>query len=154
MYIAGKKEKRKKKADAEDSVERAVETESGESYESQKGEVGIAKGPVCKADVCEVHDAWQPPVSSEPVLRGNEKGQRWDDVPQHTEYKGHMHLAESRVQTKPSEQPSQTSALAAQAAQTLADALAIRKTLRSRKRRGRVQNRASGARATCRARKA
>jgi hypothetical protein len=87
--------------DAEDAVKRAVEIEkaesgeSGESYErqkverqkveSQKVEVGIAKG-LCKADLCEVYDAWQPSVSSEPVSRGNEKGQRWDDVPQHTEH--------------------------------------------------------------------
>ena len=81
-YVGGKRKKKKRNADSEDAVKRAVEIESGERYES--GEVGIAKGPVCKADVCEVHDAWQPSVSSEPVLRGNEKGQRWDDVPQHT----------------------------------------------------------------------
>jgi hypothetical protein len=58
-----------------------------ESEKEVGNAVGIARGaqrpPMCKADVCEVYDARQSSVSSEPVLRGNEKRQRWDNVHQY-----------------------------------------------------------------------
>ena len=66
------------KSAAEKSIENEID------IENEKSEVGIEKA-MCQTDVCEVHDARQPSVSGKRVLRGDEKRQRWDDVPQHTE---------------------------------------------------------------------
>ena len=79
-------------------LENENENENEIDVENQNGEsdVGIEKA-LREADVCEVYDARQPSVSGERVLRGNEKRQRWDDVPQHTEQQGHMHVAEGHV---------------------------------------------------------